>query len=89
MWEKSHTGQQTITIRILLNLSKGKGNQTMKFSQLVEYNARKNHAENEATRLAPGLLLLFIKDLYEVKLSASGLTLISIYISIALDLDIE
>ena len=86
MWEKSHTGQQTITIHILLNISKGKGNQTMKFGQLIEYNARKNDAENKAARLVPGLLLLFVKDLYEVKLSASGLILISIYISIALDL---
>ena len=31
---------QTIAIHILLNLSQNKGNQTIKFGQLVEYNKR-------------------------------------------------
>ena len=31
-------GLQTITIHILPNISQSKGNQTMKFSQLIEYN---------------------------------------------------
>ena len=34
----SQTGQQIITIHILWNDSRSKGNQTMKFSQLTEYN---------------------------------------------------
>ena len=42
-----------------------KGNQTMKFNQLVEYNKTnisfKNHAENEAGRLVPELFLFFFK----------------------------
>ena len=29
---------QTIAIHILLNISQSKGNQTMKFCQLIEYN---------------------------------------------------
>ena len=29
---------QTIAIHILLNISQSKGNQTMKFGQLIEYN---------------------------------------------------
>ena len=29
---------QTIEIHILLNISQSKGNQTMKFCQLIEYN---------------------------------------------------
>ena len=62
-------GQQTITIHILRNISRTKGNQTMKFSQLIGYNKRtffsKNNAENEVGRLVPDLF--FLKTvLYEV-----------------------
>ena len=35
----SSTGKQIITINILPNISKNKGNQTIKFVQLIEYNA--------------------------------------------------
>ena len=34
----SQTGQQIITIHILSNISRSKGNQTMKFDPLIEYN---------------------------------------------------
>ena len=33
--------KQTIAIHILPNISKGKGNQAMKFGLLIEYNMRK------------------------------------------------
>ena len=33
-------GMQTITINILPDVSGGKGIQTMKFGQLIEYNVR-------------------------------------------------
>ena len=37
-------GQQIITVRILPNISRSNGNQTMKFGQLMKYNMRKkNH----------------------------------------------
>ena len=36
----SQPGLQTIAIHILLNISQSKGNQTMKFGQLIEYNKR-------------------------------------------------
>ena len=36
----SQPGFQTIAIHILLNISQSKGNQTMKFGQLIEYNKR-------------------------------------------------
>ena len=36
----SQPGYQTITIHVLLNNSRIKDNQGMKFSQLVEYNKR-------------------------------------------------
>ena len=34
----SQTGLQTIAIHILRNISQSKGNKTMKFGQLIEYN---------------------------------------------------
>ena len=44
--------------------------QAMKFGQLIKYNMGniffKNHAENEAWRLVPDLILLFKKALYKV-----------------------
>ena len=36
----SQSGEQTITVYISLNVSRNKGNQTMKFGQLVDYNRR-------------------------------------------------
>ena len=36
----SQPGLQTIAIYILPNISQSKGNQTMKFGQLTEYNKR-------------------------------------------------
>ena len=37
----SQPGKQTNAIHILPNISRSKGNQEMKFSQLIEYNMRK------------------------------------------------
>ena len=36
----SQTGWQTIAIHKLPNISRNKGNQAMKFGQLIEYNMR-------------------------------------------------
>ena len=36
----SQTGKQMITIHIMSNICKSKGNQTIKFGQLTEYNMR-------------------------------------------------
>ena len=51
----SQPGQKTVTIHILLNISRSKDNQTMKLSQLIVYNMRifliKNHAQNVAEKL--------------------------------------
>ena len=38
-WRKKHNAHQ-VTIIMFLNISQSKGNQTMKFGQLVEYNVR-------------------------------------------------
>ena len=55
----SQPGYQTIAIHILSNIFRIKGNQTMKFSQLVKYNKRnillQNHSESEAGRLVSDL----------------------------------
>ena len=36
----SQSGLQTVAIHILPNISQSKGNQEMKFGQLIEYNKR-------------------------------------------------
>ena len=58
-----HLGLQTIPVQILPNISQCKGNQTMKFGQLIEHNKRniffKNYAEYEVGRLVPGHFLFF------------------------------
>ena len=36
----SQPGLQTTAIQIMANISKSKGNQSMKFGQLIEYNKR-------------------------------------------------
>ena len=46
----SQTGKQTIAIHILPNISRSKGNQTMKFGQLIEYNMRNTFVEKSYTK---------------------------------------
>ena len=46
----SQPGQQTIVIHILPNISRSKGNQTMKFGQLIEYNMRNIFLEKSFTK---------------------------------------
>ena len=59
----SQTGQQLITIDILPNISKSKGNQAMKFGHLTVWEVFFfiNYAEDEAIRLDPDLFLFFLK----------------------------
>ena len=61
------------------NISRNKGNQTMKLGQLIEYNrvifSLKTHSKNEAERLVPDLFLLFKKALYEAKARCLQLSL--------------
>ena len=64
----SQPGLQTITIHILPNISRNKGNHTMKFAQLVEYKKRNsffftNNAEDETGVLVLDLFLFFKKPL--------------------------
>ena len=48
----SQPGQQTIAIHILPNISRTKGNQAMKFGQLIEYNMRSIFVEKSYTKCA-------------------------------------
>ena len=69
----SKTGKQINAIHILPNILRSKGNQAVKFGQLVEYDGRtislKDRAENEAEILVLDLFLLFQKTLYKMKAS--------------------
>ena len=46
----SKTGQQIITRQKLPNILRSKGNQTMKFGQLIEYNMRNIFIEKSYTK---------------------------------------
>ena len=46
----SQTGKQTVTIHILLNISRSKYNQTMKSGQLIEYNMKNVFREKSYTK---------------------------------------
>ena len=64
-------------MHIFPNISRSKGNQTLKFGKVKEYNKRnifvQNLAEDEAGRLDSDLFLFFKKALFEV--NTSGLQL--------------
>ena len=46
----SQNRQQMFTRHVLLNVSRGKGNQTMKFGELIEYNMRNIFIEKSYTK---------------------------------------
>ena len=46
----SQSGYKTIEIHILPNISRSKGNQTMKFGQLIEYDMRNIFLEKSFSR---------------------------------------
>ena len=46
----SQTGTQTNTMNMLSDISKSKGNQTIKFSQLIEYNVRNNFLQKSCQK---------------------------------------
>ena len=68
----TQTGQQTFAIHLLSNISRSKGKQAIKFSQLIKHSVRnhaffkKNHAENEIGKLVSDLFLLLEKGSYVV-----------------------
>ena len=48
----SQPGEETIAIHILPNISRSKGNQAMKFGQLIEYNMKNIFVEKSYTKCA-------------------------------------
>ena len=46
----SQPGQQTIALNILPNISESRGNQTMKFHQLIEFNMRITFVEKSYSK---------------------------------------
>ena len=86
----SSVGKQIITIHILPNISRSKGNQTMKFGQLVEYKVKntflQKSCKNEPGRLVPDFFCFFKKFYVTQKRVVN--TLVS-YILVVLDVDIE
>ena len=46
----SQPGLQTIAMHIFTNISRSKGNQAMKFGQLIEYNMRNTSLEKSYTK---------------------------------------
>ena len=46
----SQTGKQIITIYIVPNISRSKGNQTIKFDHLLEHDMRNIFLENSSTK---------------------------------------
>ena len=46
----SESGKQTVAKHILVNISKSKDNQTMKFGQWIEYNMRNIFLERSVTK---------------------------------------
>ena len=60
----SQPGLQAIAIHILPSISRSKGNQAMKFGQLIEYNITfllKNHTQDVQEKLFPDPYLKKIK----------------------------
>ena len=71
----SQTGKQIITVYTLANILRSKGNQKMKFGQLIKIMAgRKTGRDYEVERLVPELFLFLKKALYEAKASVQHLS---------------
>ena len=49
------SSKQIVAIHILANISRSKGNQTMKSGQLIEYNMRNIFLENSFTKVVEKL----------------------------------
>ena len=61
----SQTGQQIITKHVLSNILRNKGNQAMKFGQLLEYNMRNIFLEkyfSNTKRSGEASLIIFLKN---------------------------
>ena len=66
----SETEQQIITIHMLPNISISKGNQTIKFGRLIEYNMRNTFLQKSYTKsgVEASLMALYKKSKLSVSL---------------------
>ena len=62
----SQPGEQTIVIHILTNISESKGNQTMKFGQLIECNMRNIFIEKSSTKYG-GVISFEVNHIFLIK----------------------
>ena len=65
----SQPGQQTIAIHILPNISRSKGNQTMKFGQLIEYDMRNIFVEKSYTKCAGATISRSLSKISKLSIS--------------------
>ena len=74
----SKTKRQAVLINIFSDISKSKGDQAMKFNQLIEKSTRniflQKLCKNTAERVVPDLFLFFKKASYEIKASGQHLS---------------
>ena len=65
----SQPDQQTIAMPILPNISRSKGNETMKFGQLIEYNLRNIIVEKSYTKCAAETILTPLSKISKLSIS--------------------
>ena len=74
----SQIGEHIVTMHMLSNIPRSKSYQTIKFSQLIEYNMKNIFWENHTQNVAEELVLdpfSFKKPSYKVKASIQHLVL--------------
>ena len=75
----SQTGKETMTIHLLFNISRSKGNQTIKVGQLIKHNVINTFTQNMMQEMRRGdyfqTSFCFLKTLYEVKASGQHFSL--------------
>ena len=65
----SQPGQQTIAIHILPNITRSKGNQAIKFGQLIEYNMRNIFVEKSYTKYAGEIISRALSKKWKLSIS--------------------
>ena len=65
----SQPGSETIAIQILPNISRSKGNQAMKFGQLIEYNMSNIFVEKSYTKCAGETILRLLSKKSKLSIS--------------------
>ena len=72
----SQPGEQTIAIHIMSNISRSKGNQGIKFGQLIEYNMRNSFVEKSYTKCGGESIPRFLFEKSKLSISLDQLFLL-------------